>query len=162
MPRTRRTQTLSNLLLALALAVGAAWATRGPSPLQRPQDRLIGRWTIVAQVTAPWGTPAPELGWSRPTPVADPLPDVMEFFDDRSMRRYLDSPEHAAALRGMYALRESGEFTMELSRRAQVTRTIHFTGDVHFERDGAEIRGRLTDETTGADAHIAYLIQPVR
>jgi len=162
MPRTRRAQTLSNLLLALALAMGVAWATRGPSPLQRPQDRLIGRWTIVAQVTAPWGTPAPELGRSRPTPAADPLPDVMEFFDDRSMRRYLDSPEHARALRGMYALRASGEFTMELSRRTEVTRTIHFTGDVHFEQDGAQLRGRLTDGMTGADAHNAYLLQPRR
>ncbi len=161
MLRTRRTQTLSNLFLALLLAVGASWATRGPSPLQQPQARLIGRWMIVAQVTAAWGAPVPELVRPDPTATAG-RPEVIEFFGDRSMRRYLVSPEHARALRGMYALRESGEFTMELSRREELARTIHFTGDVHFEPDGAQIRGRLSDETSGLDVHIAYLIQPMR
>ena len=162
MRRTQRTQTLINLLLALTLAVGISLATRGPSPLQQPQDRLVGRWTVVAQVTAPLEQPVPEPARREPTAADGSLPEVIEFFGDRSMRRYLDSPEHAFALRGMYALRESGEFTMEFSRRAELTRTLHFTGEVHFEPVGAEIRGWLRDEASGTDTQVTYLLQPAR
>jgi hypothetical protein len=161
MPRTRR-RTLGNLLLALALALATRWATRGPSPLQQPQERLIGRWTVVAQVAAPWGTPVPKLDHAPASAATDPLPEIIEFFADGSLRRYRESPEHASALRGRYALYASGEFTMALSRLTEVRRTIHFTGSVTFERELAHIRGRLTDETAGTDTHIALLIRPVR
>src|SRR5687768_13896091 len=139
MPRTRR-RTLGNLLLALALALATRWATRGSSPLQQPPDRLIGRWTIVEQVAAPWGTPVPELGRTPASAATDQLPEIIEFFADGSMRRYRDSPEHSNALRGSYALYASGEFTMALSRLTEVRRTIHFTGSVTFERELAQIR----------------------
>ncbi len=160
MARIRLAHPLSNLLLALILAVSLRWATQGPSPLQRPQDRIIGAWRIVGPTPPPLGPQPPVPGRSSPGSPSGSSATVITFFPDGSVLSYVGSPERTDALRGTYALRESGEFTLDLSRFAEAARSVHFTGRVRFAGSRVALSGRLRDEQTSAQADSTYLLEP--
>ncbi len=160
MPRSRLANPLSRLLLAVALALSLHWATQGPNPLQRPQDRIIGAWRIVGLAPPPLSPRPPVPDPNSPGPPSSSSATVITFYRDGSVRSVVGSPERAGALRGMYALRESGEFTLELSRLGEAARSVRFTGSVRFEGSRVVLGGRLRDDQSGAEVKRTLLLEP--